>query len=440
MALTAGDPAFDELLASVAAARNEGAQTVLSLVKQKQDEFSGLLTARGALQLIAQDAGLDTAARNSEEIGEIIPIADATDGSDVLVRVFNIFAPKAFEKNERKGRVCNILVFDGKTKASLVLWNRDVDLVERGKLERNDFLLVKNAQVKNVEQVELHSSMLTRIVIRKPDDLPPSWALPVAGIERNDVPVKKLADIKTADADFDCYGRVLRVDEEKEFVNKTGKKGKLAGLLVSDGTAQVRVVLWDKNADIARWAKVGDSVKVESGYARASFSGAGVEVNVGWKGHALLHPHKHGLADKETLMREMYKEKALSDVAEGEEAIAQGTLMSITNAVVVKKCRNCKATVREGGKCEKCGETRLRDLLVVGAVLSDGTKDVRAAFFDAQALELLDLHEPGADLQTSVELKREYLIGKKVRGVFAAKTNSFSGEREVTARHVISVA
>ncbi|MFA5247581.1 MAG: hypothetical protein WC408_06875, partial [Candidatus Micrarchaeia archaeon] len=97
-------------------------------------------------------------------------------------------------------------------------------------------------------------------------------------------------------------------------------------------------------------------------------------------------------------------------------------------------------TIKQGtSACEKCGGTIARDLLVVSVALNDGTKDVRAAFFDAQAKELLDVHEITVDMDTVVRLKREYLIGKKIRGVFAARTNAFSGNLEVTARHVISV-
>ncbi len=441
------DPQLEESISKLASARGQTVEAVRALVKKKQDEFSGLLTERGAAQLVAQEMGVniheDGAAGgpDDDDPSEVVPLADAQDQCDVFVRVVSVFAPKGFEKNGRKGRVCNISITDGKTKAALVLWNRDVDLVEHGKIERNDFLLLRNVQVKSADPLELSSSMLTKIIVKKPDDVPAKLTILAAAIRPNEaVPTRKLSDLSDKDAEFDAYGRILRVDEEREFVQKDGKKGRLSTMLVSDGSANARMVLWDKNADISRTAKVGDSVKAEGAYAKKAFTGDALEINVGWRGRALLHPYKHKLGEKGEVLSKMYKEKPLSQAEENDEFISYGTVMSIDSAAIIKKCKTCKATVRDGGKCEKCGDTRTRDLLVVSVTLNDGTKPMRAAFFDAQAKELLGINDLSVEPNTIVELKREYLIGKKVKGVFSAKTNSFSGNLEVTARHVISVS
>jgi len=433
---------LEELITSIAAAKSTDAESVRKMVKDKQAEFSGLLTEKGAAQLLAQETGVEAASdSNDEDTSAVIPLADALDSADVFVRVVSVFAPKGFERNNRKGRVCNVQITDGKTKASLVLWNRDVDLVEYGKIERNDFLLIRNAQVKTTEPLELQSSMLTKVIVKKPDEITTELSQLAAGIPSNtSIPTRKISELAETEPEFDLYGRVLRVDEEKEFVYKDGRKGRVAKLLIADGTGTCRVILWDKNADVCQRAKVGDALKIEGGYAKKALNSEAFEINVGWKGHVFLHPKKHPLGDKEEVLSKMYKEKPLAAAAEGDEFISWGTITSIDSAAVVKKCRACNTSIKAGAKaCEKCGGVNARDLLVVSVVLNDGSKDVRAAFFDAQAKELLDVHEITVDMDTVVRLKREYLIGKKVRGVFAARTNSFSGNLEVTARHVISV-
>jgi replication factor A1 len=434
--------ALDELVSSIARARGADEEAVRKLVKEKQAEFSGLLTERGAAQLLAQEAGVEAAGeQDDKDATGVVPLSDAADQGDFFVRVVSVFAPKAFERNGRKGRVCNVQVTDGRTKALLVLWNRDVDLVEYGKIERNDFLLIRNAQVRTAEPLELSSSMLTKVIVKKPDEISTEISpLAAAILPNTSVPIRKISELTEAEQEFDLYGRVLRVDDGKEFVYKDGRKGRVAKLLVADGTGTCRVILWDKNADLAQRAKVGDALKIEGGYAKKALNSDALEVNVGWRGRAFLHPHKHPLGEKEDVLSSMYKEKPLSSAAEGDEFISWGTITSIDSAAVVKKCKACNATVRAGSTaCEKCGGTATRDLLVVSVVLNDGTKEVRAAFFDSQARELLDVHEATVDMDTVVRLKREYLIGKKVRGVFAARTNAFSGNLEVTARHVISV-
>ena len=155
----------------------------------------------------------------------------------------------------------------------------------------------------------------------------------------------------------------------------------------------------------------------------------------------MLNPYKPPLKDKEEILRGMYEEKPLSQAQEGDEFVSSGTVLSIENAMTVKKCRTCNSTVgKESAACGKCQDRRFRELLVVSVTLSDGTRKIRAAFFDAQARELLDIKDSGIGVETVIDLKREYLIGKTVKGVFASKTNTFSGELEATARHIISVA
>src|SRR3989338_3858867 len=355
----------DELILRIAQARGTAVGDVRELVKKKQEEFSGLLTEKGAMQLLAQESGIESEPEKDDPSG-VVALEAASDQCDVFVRVYNVFAPKAFEKNERKGRVCNVLVTDGKSKATLVLWNRDVDLVELGKIERNDFLLVKNVQVKNAEQLELQSSMLTRIIVKKQDDVSPELSALAAGIPRNfEAMQRKLSEIKEGDDGFDCYARVLRVDAEKEFVAKDGRKGRLASMLVSDGSASVRAVLWDKNADVASRSRVGDAEKIEGGDAKKAFSGTGIEINVGRKGRPVLNPYKPPLKDKEEILRGMYEEKPLSQAQECDEFVSSGTVLSIENAMTVKKCRTCNSTVgKESAACGKCQDRRFRELLV----------------------------------------------------------------------------
>ncbi|MFA5246701.1 MAG: hypothetical protein WC408_02290, partial [Candidatus Micrarchaeia archaeon] len=337
---------LDELIKSIAIAKAISEDQVKALVKDKQAEFSDLLTEKGAAQLLAQEAGVDAASdSNDEDASAVIPLADAAEQADVFVGVVSVFSPKGFERNGRKGRVCNVQITDGKTKASLVLWNRDVDLVEYGKIERNDFLLIRNAQVKSTEPLELQSSMLTKVIVKKPDEITTELSPLAAGILPNTtVPVRKISELKDTEPEFDLYGRVLRVDEEKEFVYKDGRKGRVAKLLIADGSATCRVVLWDKNADVAQRAKVGDALKIEGGYAKKAFNSEAFEINVGWKGHIFLHPKKHPLGEKEDVLSAMYKELPLSSAAEGDEFISWGTITGIDSAAVVKKCKACNTT------------------------------------------------------------------------------------------------
>ena len=95
-------------------------------IGEKQTRFSGLLTDEGALEIIAKEHGVS---QPSERVFTPVSLSSlsAGDSASVRVRATQIFAPKVFRKNDRSGKVCNVSIADETTKATLVLWNDDVD-------------------------------------------------------------------------------------------------------------------------------------------------------------------------------------------------------------------------------------------------------------------------------------------------------------------------
>ncbi len=447
-----------------------------ALVQKKRGEFAGLLSEEAAIKILCREAGV--AVVEEEVPVEFMPLASisaAGERANVFVRVKNVFAPREFEKEKRKGRVCNISVADESAGAMLVLWNRDVDLlVESGKIERNDLLEIIGTSARSLSPLELNSSLLTQISVKKESELPEGGlATRAAKIPKNEIAVKKLSEISATDAEVDAFARVLKVFDEKEFTRQDGKKGKVASLLVSDGTKQMRLVLWDKNADIVRRAKVGDAVKVESAYCKQGQNGE-LELHAGWKGRVVPNPYKHDLAEKEKIWKELYSRCLLSELAEGKEAIASGRVAEIYDAKTILKCKECNATIpkpqtlpnglAEGTKpvetiaeqlqnagsaieppeaqeqlrCPSCGSANSRDLLIVTAELDDGTASVRTTFFGKTGLELLGINDLTLDAQTVLSLKKEFLLGENLLLVLAGKKNPNSGALEATCKHIIS--
>ncbi len=454
---------------------------IAARIRKKRDEFAGLLSEESALKIIARECGVDV--REEEKPVDFSNLSSLTvvgGRANVFVRVKNIFAPKAFETEKRKGRVCNVSIADETGAATLVLWNQDVDLVENGKIERNDLLEIADANVRTAVPLELHSALVTRITPFKENDLQGGQTGLALKIPRAEIAVKRLADVSAQDVEFDAYARVLKIGEEKEFSKQDGKKGKVASFLVSDGSKQLRLVLWDKNADLAHRAKVGDAVKIESGQCKPGRDGE-VEIQVGWKGHVVLHPANHGLAEKEKIWQETYPRKLLSEIEDGKECIASARLAEIYEGKTILKCKNCNVTIPKplqatagpagglaegteplpetrleqlenaGGLeepkagaetetivCPSCGSVDYRELLILNAELDDGTATVRTAFFGKTALELLGIPTLTVDVSTVLALKKEFLLGENLLLVIAGKRNPSSGALEATARHIIS--
>ena len=85
-------------------------------------------------------------------------------------------------------------------------------------------------------------------------------------------PVLKIADLKTGNHNISLIGRVKSISNVKKFVNRKGREGKLANLIIADDTGEIRVVLWTENIKLLKKFKEGDVIKI-----------TGVEVKQGFQ-------------------------------------------------------------------------------------------------------------------------------------------------------------
>ncbi|MEW5955933.1 MAG: OB-fold nucleic acid binding domain-containing protein [Candidatus Micrarchaeota archaeon] len=395
-------------------------QELAAKIAEKQEKFAGLLAEDAALELLARENGMDV--KKPEPAPQFTPLASVEAGTtaNVRVRVLHVFALKRFEKNGRKGKVCNVSIADDSCSATLVLWGRDCAAAES--LERNDWVEVTDGIVKNKNPLEIHSALLTQV--KRVGEAKPQVT-----------EIKDLRDGKEAD----FFARLLEVGEEKEFdreKNGVKTKGKMASALAADDSGQIRLVLWDENAELARRARPGDAVKVESGAVKQGRDGS-PEVHLGWRSRAILNPRAHGLREREELWKAKYAEKKIGEACEGETVLLYATLAEVSGCRLVRKCRSCGTSVNMHEQKCSCGSEDLRDLLVLEAKLSDPTGSARAVFFGREAMHVLGVNKVTIDPQTIAELKAEQLAGKPIKLIAQAKQGRVSGEKEFVAKHVL---
>lgn len=390
-----------------------------------QDKFSGLLTREGALEVLCRNNNVPVPKRErSYSFLTLTEAAALPEGASAsfVARVKHVYAPKSFvtksEKGERRGRVCNIAVSDGHADGVLVLWNKDVDLVQYGGLERNDLVKVANAQVKHPG--EYSSGMTTRITVIDAGGEGDDGSMPKSPEKR-----VALSQAKPGDEGIDFHCRVLSVNNIREFTrNRNGKEeaGQVCDALVSDGAASGRLVGWDENARVVSSLKVGEAVKVEGASCRTGNRGD-LELHASWNGRIVRNATGHGLPEREEIWRQMYEEKSLGEAPLDKQCIVTARLAELT------ECRMIEKPTADG---------KTRIIILLKTVLEDGSGRTPCVFFDNQALEVLGVTELTVDAQAALDIKRPYLIGSEVTAVVTAK-DSFN-RRELTASHVISVA
>ncbi|KXA96226.1 hypothetical protein AKJ37_05740, partial [candidate division MSBL1 archaeon SCGC-AAA259I09] len=111
--------------------------------------------------------------------------------------------------------------------------------------------------------------------------------------EREEPEVRKLMieDLCEGMSNIDIVGRVSRVFEPREFEQKDGSTGKVANIVLIDGTGEIRTVLWGDRADLVGREEIrkGTTLGLEGVYVKRGRNGS-PEVHLGHRGELELDP------------------------------------------------------------------------------------------------------------------------------------------------------
>ncbi len=350
------------------------AEEVDAKIREKQEEYGGLLTEAGAAYAIAKDRGIDVGFEPRHEPVKVSDIRGGLEGVDIKGKVTHVFPVKRWEKGERHGKVSSIIVNDGSGEVRVTLWNGDCDIIENGELQRGAEVEIRNAAAKE-------RNGLTELSLGYHSELK---------VTKRGMPeMVKLSGISEGMNDVNFVARVERIFPLTEF-ERGGRKGKVLSMIVSDGTER-RLVLWDSNADWNGKIREGDTIAVEGAYVKASRGK--LELHLGWRGRLTLNPVWA------TAMPE--NRKKLSELVPGEAAEIRATVVKVYPPAVYQLCSKTGKKYSEG--CD--GEAV--PAMVVNAELDDGTGVVRGVFFREQAEKLLGFSAKEYEEDSSVFDEKE---------------------------------
>ena len=97
-------------------------EEVKNKIKEKQEEFSNLISEEGAAYIIAKELGVELREEKETKIRDIKPNTDV----DVLGKVIKE-NKRVFDTEKAKGVVQKIIIADETGVATLSLWNREIE-------------------------------------------------------------------------------------------------------------------------------------------------------------------------------------------------------------------------------------------------------------------------------------------------------------------------
>ena len=408
-------------------------------IEAKKKKFPGLLTDAGAAFMVAKELGLDLEfEKNISARLKLSQLEEGMNNVDLEVVVKQVFQPKRFEKGEKKGKLCNLIVADDSGEMRLTVWHNDVKKLEDEKIERGAPLLLKNCYVSAFnDKKQLNLGYNGQLIMQSE----PRKGLPNYG----KAPVK-LAELKPGMNDVDVVARVARVYEQKAF-ESAGRKGSLLSFELADESGRVRATAWNDLVEDAAGLAVGAPVKIENAYTKEGLKG--MELHLGWQARLIVEPKRHAVPPLGDLAGQGAAKKKLNELVDGNEAVeVSGKITQVYKGnLAYNTCPKCGKKVEEEAghyRCANCGESKEADLnAVIGVGLDEGTAEVRVVAFGNKAETLMGWSKPELQkrLQTAlaerlVEELAGRLVGRELLVVGRVKENLRSGETEVIAHEL----
>jgi ssDNA-binding replication factor A large subunit len=231
--------------------------------------------------------------------------------------------------------------------------------------------------------------------------------------------VFKINNIVKGMKNVNLKARIIQISEMREFERKDKNKGKVCNLILTDGTGEIRITLWDKQAGIVEEGKIneGDVIEVKNAFSKENIFG-GVELGLS----RIARIEK--LEDDQSIPHQIIRTRAeripIKNVKEGDFEI-KGNIVKIFNVnPVFQTCPQCRTKVektKKGFKCSEHGQVEPDTNMIISGVVDDGTDSIRTVFFRDQAKTITGL-EPSVILSMSqdeaMNLIRQNALGNEI--------------------------
>ena len=203
-------------------------------VEAKKSKLSGLISKEGAAQIVAAELGISF----ENEILKIKELSEGLRRANVVGKITRVFPVREFSKNGRSGKFASFTLGDDTSNTRVVLWDSNhVALIESGNLVQGKVIEIRGANFKNGE---IHVSAFS--------DIKPSEQKFDSVKETSTSTSGSFVEAKEG-AFVNVRAFIVQTFEPRFFDSKKniGEKGVLLNIVLDDGTATMRSVLFGEN-------------------------------------------------------------------------------------------------------------------------------------------------------------------------------------------------
>lgn len=329
-------------------------------------------------------------------IEEIKEIDDDGKEIDIVGRMLSVNDINEFQRDDGTiGVVKSALFSDGTDKVQLSFWNERA----QEEYEVGGAYQIENARTRlGMYDVDLNVGSGAR-VIRLTDEQASKMFIPeLSTLEQLIYTAKKIDDVDEDEENLIIIGRIVELNDVREFDRDNGDTGSVRNIEIADDTGSLKVVLWDKDA--RKDFEMGEPIKLQNPRLSLDMENR-IEATVS-RSTTILQPSEseiEKLPTYEELKEAIYTPKAIESLSDDDTNVCvTGTISDInTDRTLLKKCPHCNSTINDSGDdefiCDYCGESfdEPKYVLMIPTRIEDDTGDISVTFFDSLAEELVGM-------------------------------------------------
>ncbi|MEE1335551.1 OB-fold nucleic acid binding domain-containing protein [Methanobrevibacter sp.] len=364
---------------------------------------------------------------------------------DIIGRILSLEEPREFQRDDSSvGIVRSALFADESGKVRLSFWNEKAE----GDYAVGEAYRIENARTRlGMYSVDLNIGGGSRIIRLSEEQASAMFIPELATLEKAIYDYKKIEDLDEDEEDTIIVGRVIELNDIRNFDRDNGDTGFVRNIEIADDTGSIRVVLWDNDAKMD--LEMGQPLKLQNPRLSLDMDNR-LQATVSG-GTTILEPSEKELEElpsQEELMESIFVAKPIEALLEDDTNVHITARIKevFTDRILLKKCPNCRENVEESEDeyiCDNCGHTFDEPdyTLMIPTRVEDDTGEIPVTFFGKLAEELIekDMEEIISliDDGYGIEDKLEDLVGMTIEIIANVSFNEYSEENRLNPKKLL---
>ena len=364
---------------------------------------------------------------------------------DIIGRILSLEEPREFQRDDSSvGIVRSALFADESGKVRLSFWNEKAE----GDYAVGEAYRIENARTRlGMYSVDLNIGGGSRIIRLSEEQASAMFIPELATLEKAIYDYKKIEDLDEDEEDTIIVGRVIELNDIRNFDRDNGDTGFVRNIEIADDTGSIRVVWWDNDAKMD--LEMGQPLKLQNPRLSLDMDNR-LQATVSG-GTTILEPSEKELEElpsQEELMESIFVAKPIEALLEDDTNVHITARIKevFTDRILLKKCPNCRENVEESEDeyiCDNCGHTFDEPdyTLMIPTRVEDDTGEIPVTFFGKLAEELIekDMEEIISliDDGYGIEDKLEDLVGMTIEIIANVSFNEYSEENRLNPKKLL---